>query len=355
MSNISQKIVIFCPNWVGDVVMAVPFFDTVRRNYPEAEIIGVVRQYVKGVIEDGPWFDRLIPCNDKTFAGFFKLLSAIRAIKPDIALLLPNSFRSALLARLGLSKKVFGYRRGARSLLLTGGPAPAADKDGYLPMPMQDYYLEICKWLRLDIASKARPALFVSEKLKQKGALLFKKYGIKDTDMLIGINPGAKFGSSKCWPPDYFARLAELITKEWDCKVLLFVGPGEELIAESIIKKSSAGIINTGPDKVDLALLKYLVHACSLLITNDTGPRHYAVAFDLPVLVIMGPTDYRYTNDNLEKTVVLRKEMACSPCHKPVCPREHECMRRIKPEEVLFAAKQLMNRRFLAAKNNKPI
>ena len=342
MIKIKQNIIIFCPNWVGDVVMATPFFDSIRSNYPNAVITCVVRKYVKGVIEDGPWFDRLIPCNDKTIKGFFKVLREIRSIKPDISILLSNSFRSALLARLGFSRKVFGYRRGGRSLLLTGGPEPAADKNGYLPMPMQDYYMQICKWMHLDISAAVKPALFISESLKKKGKRLFVKYGIEQNDMLIGINPGAKFGSSKCWPPVYFARLAELLTKNWDCKILLFTGPGEDIIAETIIKESSAKIINTGPDKVDLALLKYLVQNCSLLITNDTGPRHYAVALDVPVLVIMGPTNHRYTNANLEKTLVLRKELDCSPCHKPVCPKGHECMLLITPENVLQAAKHLL-------------
>lgn len=335
------KIIIFCPNWVGDVVMATPFFNSIRNLYPDATIIGIIRQYVHGVIADGPWFDHLISCNDKTRAGFFKVLREIYRIKPDIAILLSNSFRSALLARLGFSKKVYGYRRGGRSLLLTDGPKPVADKNGYLPMPMQDYYLEICKWLHPNIPAPSKPALFISEKLKKQGRRLLIKYGIKENDMLIGINPGAKFGSSKCWPPDYFARLAELLKQEWDCKIILFAGPGEDLIAEAIIKKSSATIINSSQD-IDLELLKYLIKSCSLLITNDTGPRHYAVAFDIPVLVIMGSTDYRYTNANLEKTIVLRKEMDCSPCHKPVCPKNHECMLLIKPEEVLQASKQLM-------------
>ena len=342
MIKIKQNIIIFCPNWVGDVVMATPFFDSIRSNYPNAVITCVVRKYVKGVIEDCPWFDRLIPCNDKTIKGFFKVLREIRSIKPDISILLSNSFRSALLARLGFSRKVFGYRRGGRSLLLTGGPEPAADKNGYLPMPMQDYYMQICKWMHLDISAAVKPALFISESLKKKGKRLFVKYGIEQNDMLIGINPGAKFGSSKCWPPVYFARLAELLIKKWDCKILLFTGPGEDIIAETIIKESSAKIINTGPDKVDLALLKYLVQNCSLLITNDTGPRHYAVALDVPVLVIMGPTDHRYTSANLEKTLVLRKDLDCSPCHKPVCPKGHECMLLITPENVLQAAKHLL-------------
>jgi len=84
------------------------------------------------------------------------------------------------------------------------------------------------------------------------------------------------------------------------------------------------------------------VNRSTLFDTNDTGPRHYAVAFDVPTVVIMGSTDPRYTAANLERTAVVRKELDCSPCHKKTCPRQHECMREIRPAEVLAAAERLM-------------
>jgi heptosyltransferase-2 len=101
-------------------------------------------------------------------------------------------------------------------------------------------------------------------------------------------------------------------------------------------------MIDTRADRVDLEMLKPLVKRCNLFVTNDTGPRHYAVAFDVPTVVIMGSTDPRYTAANLEHTAVVRKELACSPCHKKVCPRQHECMREIRPAEVLEAAERLL-------------
>ena len=91
-------------------------------------------------------------------------------------------------------------------------------------------------------------------------------------------------------------------------------------------------------------MLKPFVQRCGLMITNDTGPRHYAVALNVPVVVIMGPTDPRYTNANLDRTVVVRKELECSPCHKKVCPRGHECMKGIQPNEVFAAAEQLLRK-----------
>jgi heptosyltransferase-2 len=109
----------------------------------------------------------------------------------------------------------------------------------------------------------------------------------------------------------------------WNCKILLFVGPGEEEIARSIVENSRAAIINTGPDNVDLAALKYLIQQCHLLVTNDTGTRHYAVAFDVPVVVIMGPTD--------------------AACHEKKCPHgHHNCMKMITPEEVFEGSIRLM-------------
>ena len=322
--------------------MATPALDCLRQNYPEARLIGVIRKYVRGVVEDGPWFDQIIVSDDKTARGFCKLVQTIRGLNPDIAIVLPSSIRSALTVRFGGVKEIYGYRRNGRSLLLTGGPKPIRSENGILPVPMVEYYMEICRWLHLKIPELIKPSLFLSDSIQEKGDQLLDSYGIKPDDMVIGMNPGAKFGSSKCWLPEYFSRLAELFTGRWDCKILLFAGPGEEEIAQSIIEASKAPIVNTGPDKVDLALLKHLIKRSQLLVTNDTGPRHYAVAFDIPVVVIMGSTDPRYTAANLEKTIVLRYELDCSPCHKKKCPRDHECMLKISPNAVFEASQKLL-------------
>ncbi|MEE9556683.1 MAG: glycosyltransferase family 9 protein, partial [Candidatus Adiutricales bacterium] len=167
-------------------------------------------------------------------------------------------------------------------------------------------------------------------------------YNINPDDMVIGLNPGAKFGASKCWPAEYFARLAELFEEEWGARVLLFSGPGEEEIAAVITKASRANIAVLGSVRLDLALLKPLVKRCALLVTNDTGPRHYAVAYDVPVAVIFGSTDPALTASNLEKTATLRRDLDCSPCHKKICPYDHDCMSLISPEEVFQESAKLL-------------
>ena len=338
----ADTILVFCPNWVGDVVMATPAFKCLRQNYPDARIIGLIRGYAQGVVEDAPWFDQLIEINDKSWRGFVHLVYQIRSLKATLAVVLPNTLRSALLARLGGARQIYGYRRNGRTMLLSSGPLPLRDGGKIRPVPMVDYYLEICRRLKLNIDPKKKPRLYISESLQKRGDRLLDGYGIASDDMVIGLNPGARYGASKCWPPEYFASLAELLEQRWNCRLLLFIGPGEERIGHKIVQLSKAAIINTGADNVDLALLKPLIQRCRLLVTNDTGPRHYAVAFGIPVVVIMGPTDPRYTHANLEKTMVLRQELDCSPCHLKECPLEHSCMREISPEAVLQAAEQLV-------------
>ncbi|MEN6309576.1 MAG: lipopolysaccharide heptosyltransferase II [Anaerohalosphaeraceae bacterium] len=343
MQQDAKTILIRCPNWVGDIVMATPVLDCIRENFPHARITGIIGKNAQGIVRDGPWFDDFIDCEDKIWAGMRRMIQKIRALKPDMAILLTNSFRSVLPVWLGKTKSIYGYRKDCRGLLLSGGPKPLRRGFKLIPRPMQDYYLEIARWLQLKPPAVLKPRLFIGQDLQKHGDELLQKYGIAAGDKVIGFNPGASFGSSKCWPPEHFAATADLFATQNGTRILLLTGRGEESIAQAILAKTKTPIINTSCDRIDLELLKPLVKRCNLLITNDTGPRHYAVAFDVPVVVIMGPTDPRYTSANLDKTRVIRIQADCSPCHKKTCPTDHRCMRQITPRMVFDAAEQLLN------------
>ena len=321
--------------------MATPLFDCLRQAYRDDFLVAVVRCYVKGILDPNPWFDRVIGSEDKTFGGFFGIIRKIQRLRPDIALVLPNSMRAALIARLSGSRQVFGYRRAGRSMLLSGGPEPEMEGGRIKPVPMVHYYLKFARWLGLPPPPHIRPQLFISDPQRQRAEALLARWGIDCNDSVVGLNPGARFGSSKCWPAERFARLAEMLERRWSCKILLLIGPGEEKLGERITQFSRVNIINTGADRVDLATLKPIVKRCRLLITNDTGPRHYAVALGVPAVVMMGPTDPRYTQANLSNTIVLRRDLECAPCHEKRCPRNHECMTAITPQAVMDAAAAL--------------
>lgn len=339
----ARTVLVRVPNWVGDIVMATPFFESLRRGLPGARIVACVRRYAAGILADGPWFDELVLCEDKSLEGFRETVRSLRRIRAQVALVLPNSWRAVLEPWLAGVEWIYGYRRGGRGILMSGGPTPLQDERGrVVPRPMVEYYLDLARWLGLEVPDRPRPRLYMSERVVEEGAFRMASWGIGPGDLVVGLNPGARFGSSKCWPAEYFAELAERLQQEFSCKILLLTGPGEEDLAEAICRRSRASLVNVGAGGVDLSLLKPLVKRCDLLVTNDTGPRHYAVAFGVPVVVVMGPTDPRYTNCNLEGTVVVRRDLPCSPCHLKTCPTDHACMRGITPSMVLEAARGLL-------------
>lgn len=334
-----QTLAVRCPNWVGDVVMATPVFECLRANLPQARIVGVLKESHRDILRDSPWFDDFVSVGDKSWAAFRAMQAQLRDLCPNAGMLLTNSFRSALTLRLAGIRTLYGYRRDGRSFLLAGGPTVTRDAHGIVPLPMTEYYIEICRWLGLTLPHEIKPRLFVGEDLRQRGEAMLARHGIGPADLLVGLNPGAAFGASKCWPPEYFAQVARMFREGLDAKVVIFSGPGEEDIAQAIVDAAQTDLIDL---RVDLELLKPLVQRCDLMITNDTGPRQYAVAFDVPIVVIMGPIDPRLTNSNLDTTIIVRKDLDCSPCHKKVCPKQHECMREIAPTEVFEAAQSLL-------------
>lgn len=331
-----KSLVVRCPNWVGDIVMATPAFECLRSNFPNAVITACIRPYARGILQDAPWFDHIVPCQDKNLKGLRQLRAALQPLKPDAGILLTNTTHSFLSFKFAGVPDIYGYRRNLRKCFLADGPEPQRDGKKYRPLPMQEYYLELCRYLGLTLPEHPHCRLHLSAELNESGLARLRRWGVEDGDMVVGLNPGASFGSSKCWPAEYFARLAELLQNSLHCKVLLLVGPGEEGIAQRIVDASRATIINTGTERVDLADLKPLIKRCNLLVTNDTGPRHYAAAFEVPHIVLMGPTNALYTASNLELSKVLQRDLPCVPCHKKTCPLgHHACMREITPESVM--------------------
>ncbi|HBX99857.1 MAG TPA: lipopolysaccharide heptosyltransferase II [Gammaproteobacteria bacterium] len=330
-----DSLVVRCPNWVGDIVMATPVFECLRNNFPTATITALVRPYARGILEDAPWFDHIVDCQDKSWKGLKTIRREFTRLKPQFGLLLTNTTHSFLTFKFAGLAHTYGYRRNLRQFLLTGGPKPLRKEGEVKPMPMQEYYLDLCRYLELEIPSNPKPTLYISESLANQGEDQLRSYGITADDTVVGLNPGASFGSSKCWPAEYFAELAEQLQDKFNSKLLLLVGPGEEAIAARIVQASNADIINTAEDGVDLAHLKPLIKRCDLLITNDTGPRHYAVAFDIPHIVLMGPTNEIYTASNLQLATVLQRDLPCVPCHQKTCPLgHHACMKEITPAIV---------------------
>jgi heptosyltransferase-2 len=342
-----NNILVTAPNWVGDIVMATPAFRCIRDNFPGAKVTLLLKPYVKGLLEGAPWFDEIVEydplAKHKHPGKYLSLIRKLRKEKYDLAFILPNSFSSALMIWLARADRRIGYVRDNRSWMLTDPIQRPKEKGRFLPAYMGDYYLRLCTSIGCKVGSK-NTEVFVSPESKKKIDELFDKYGMADTKPKVLINPGASYGSSKFWTAEGFAETAKLLQKKLDCHVMLVTSPEEKDLAKKIVDAANGSIVNLSQDNISLELLKALVEKSSLLITVDSGPRHLAVALNKPVVVVMGPTDPRYTQTKQEIGRVVRTAVDCAPCHLKVCPTDHRCMTQIKPQKVAEAALELITK-----------
>ena len=335
-----QRILIRAPNWVGDLVMATANFRDLRRAYPDARISMLLKPGREKILEGSPDFDDVVfDRAGNSLAAMRALAGELRREAYDLTVLFPNSFRTALIAFLARIPRRAGYRRNLRSLLLTDRVDYTFEAGKRLPMPMPLFYGKLCERVGAP-AGDGRPHLFVSEECEERAAALRRELGVEDGEALVGFNPGASFGASKLWPPEYFAAFGDAVVERWGKRIILFVGPGEEPIAKAIAERMRHKPIDTSERMVPLDALKPFIRDLKLLVTTDTGPRQYAVAFGVPALVVMGPTDPRFSGINLEKSEVVRHDVPCGPCHLKECPLDHVCMRGISPQEMM---ERLMN------------
>ncbi len=340
-----KNIIIRSPNWVGDVVMATPAFRCIRENFPDAKITLVLKSYVQRLIEDTPWFDEFLLLDKKDQASqrahAISIIERIRSGKYDMGFLFPNSFSSACMFWFGGVKRRIGYRRDARSWLLTDGIRRLSENGRFLPTYMGDYYLRLCTEVGCEVKSKDLE-LFVSDAAECRADEIGKKYHLNNGHPFILLNPGAAYGSSKCWTAEGFAGTADLIKSQLECTIAVVGAPHEAQLATDIEQAAKSRVINLAHEVVSLDVLKALIKRCSLLITVDSGPRHIAVAFQRPVVTLMGPNDPRYTYTPAEIGEVIHANVDCLACHLKICPKDHRCMTQIQPEMVARSCLELL-------------
>ncbi len=340
-----MKIAVFLPNWVGDAVMATPALRALRRHFPSAHLIGVLRPSIAGVLEGSPWldsqlfFDRLGPWSQRWSA----VALALRLQRPDVAILFPNSFRSALAACLGGCRRRVGYARGGRSWLLTDRLPPRLGPDGkFLPSPVIDAYNLLVEHLGCSSAGH-RMELFTTPADESAADGVWERGRLDRYPEVICLNPGAAFGSAKHWPAESFARLAQELIDRRGSGVLVLCGPGERDLARRINALADRRALHTLADNaLSLGLTKSCVRRADLLITTDSGPRHFAAACDRPVVTLFGPTHIAWTETYHPAALHLQKQVECGPCQLRVCPLDHRCMKELAPAEVFAAAADLL-------------
>jgi heptosyltransferase-2 len=262
-----------------------------------------------------------------------------------VAILFPNSFRTALLARLGGCRRVIGFARYGRTLLLSDQLHPKTDARGRpTPAPIIDDYNRLATALGTSDPGH-RMELFTTPTDEAAADSVWSRFGLSRYSRVIACNPGAAFGAAKHWPISHFAELARMFTQRAGSGVLVLCGPSERDMARRIVADSrSPHVFSLSDTALSLGLTKAIVRRSDLLVTTDSGPRHFAAAFNRPVVSLFGPTHIEWTDTYFGKETYLQKRVPCGPCQQRVCHLDHRCMRDLSPSEVFEAAIGLLTR-----------
>lgn len=336
------RILVRLPTWVGDSVMATPALRALRAAHPDAEIVAEGRPQLADLLRGLASFDGFLGDEGRGLRGALARARRLGERRFDLAVLLPDSVRAALGPFLAGVPARVGYARDPlRRALLSESLPPPRRHGRRLPIPMVERYLAITRHLgcqdrgdHLELAVDPEAATEIDRELAH--------HGVGPDAPILVVTPGAGFGPSKRWPPEHFARACDLIARERGLRPVLAPAPDEAPIAARIAALCEVRPASLVGGRFGLAGLKALIARARLVLTNDTGPRHIAVALGRPVVVLMGPTDPRHTASHLEGQRVLREPVTCSPCQRPICPIDHRCMRRIEPEAAVAAAAELL-------------
>ncbi len=351
----AQRILVVQPSWVGDAVMATPTLRALRQLYPSAHISYLLRRYVKDLYTGMPWADQLLTyrterTQSRTGKNAFDLAARLRAGRFDLAILLPNSFKTALVCKMAQIPRILGYERDGRGFLLTDRLLPHKHQGKFVPSPIIHSYMALARYLG-STSRDLQMELFITDGDRRAGEAVLARCGLDPAldrpgaagrPPLVVLNPGAQYGAAKLWRADYFATLADRFVSELGATVLLSASPKERTIVQSIRSQMKGPAIDLSSAGMTLGSLKDVVRRCDLMVTNDTGPRHVAAAFGVPVVTVFGPTFPEWTDIYYPRERQVRIDVFCGPCQKKVCPLDHRCMTGVTPQMVWDASMQLL-------------
>lgn len=336
-----KRILIRAVNWVGDAVMTTPAIGLIRECFPLAEITLLANPLVSQLFLPHRWIDRVITFDrngaHKGIAGRFRLAALLRKQVFDVAIILPNSFESALIPWLAGIPVRWGKSSDGRAFMLTGRYRPDVQNSAAHEV---EYYLDLVR--HFGITGQAHvPHLTVTAAEDHGAAVRLAEQGITADDFIIGVNPGAAFGSAKRWYPERFAEAARRLAGEWAAKIVVFGGPGEKDIAGEIEQQLDRRCLNLAGE-TDMRQLMALIKRCNFFVTNDSGPMHIAAAFGVPLAAIFGSTDHTGTAPFTDNAAIVRQDIDCAPCKLRECPTDHRCMTAVSADDVVQASIRLM-------------
>lgn len=341
-----ENIIVRMPNWIGDLVMATPVLFALKKRYPKAKLTVMVKNPLGDLLLKDPHIDELFRF-DKA-SGFARrnerrdIVEKLAQGKYDLGVLLTNSFSSAWwFARGGIARRV-GFATDMRSLLLTD-PVP-------LPKEIESQheiktYGEILRPLKIQVEQE--PKLFLSQEEIDQAKKALAEFGVPLDQPIIGINPGAAYGSAKCWLPERFREVTLQMLEKTDATILFFGDRAGSDLVKEICQGLPKRVINFA-GVTTLRELMAFIELTTVLLTNDSGPMHMACALGTKVVALFGSTEDKLTGP-FKNAIVIRKPVSCSPCFKRTCPIDFRCMKEISVSEVVAALMQMLSKSYMSS------
>ncbi len=285
-----KHLAILLPSWVGDVVMASCVWKMARKKYPNATITAVIRPHLAPILDGIDDFDHVLSLDMKT--SVLKAAKKLKQIHADAIILLPNSFRSAAIARLANIHYRCGYARNHRSWLLSNSVAVEQQNE---PTATSNYYLHLANTTFGMHESNAIPSIVTDDT---------EKTILDDFSKPIVLLVAGASKPEKRWSPIGFAKVADALS-ELGVTCCAIGSPKEHELVQTIVAAATSQVHDLTRSGVTLGSLKSIVSQADLMITNDTGPRHLAVACGTPTITLYGPTDYRWTKYECNHDIAL--------------------------------------------------
>lgn len=336
-----KNIIVRMPNWLGDLVMATPILQDIRQKWPNASITAMCQSNVAPLLKHDPNISEVF--SFKKPSGWIHrhqhldIIETLQRGEYDLGVLLTNSFSSAWWFWRGNVNNRIGFAGNMRSLLLNKAlPFPANKEKQHQVIT----YKALLEPMGIPI-SNTPPCLYVTASEQHAAReLLANEHISPETHIIIGINPGAAFGSAKCWLPERFKEVTSLLLKNPRYAIVYFGDSVGAPLVTSICKDMGERVVNLA-GKTSIRELLALTLQCSVFLTNDSGPMHIAAALGVPVVALFGSTSDVKTGPYSGGTVI-HKRVECSPCYKRVCPIDFRCMKRIETDEVYESIQQLI-------------
>ena len=326
-----SKILVVAPAWVGDAVMSLALIHRLKQQNPDVEIAVLVVPWCAAVFSLCEDVTHVIPLNIPHgvfgMRARWKCARALKAYRFDVAYILPNSWKSALIPFLAGIPQRIGFVGEMRWGLLTQCHKKTKD----LPL-LVDRYQSLAGRSEVFL----RPKLTIKPGQFDEVVLLEKQGGTLDKP-IIAFCPGAEYGSAKRWPSNYYAIVAQYyVDQGW--QVWLFGSPKDAAVAKEITTAVSGDIISwVGHTTLEEAI--YLLSLARMVVTNDSGLMHVAAALNLSTIALFGSSSPNYTPPLSDKAIVKYLHVSCSPCFKRECPLTGndymKCLTGIHPDTVI--------------------